>query len=121
MAAGLASTNIDMVHSRQEIDKLSAMNGDEAYPYKPDLLIGWHGKKAGLFVVNDRQVMRDSGQVDGLTAKRLSLLEDAQKGKNMFAVGIPIRAMAHYDLASYQLTMKKDFDLMKVIDEAYGK
>jgi len=116
MAKGLASSNIESVFLRQQMDKAQVYN--QAYPYNPDLLIGWHGRKAGLFIVPDRQVMHDTGDVDGITASKLKLLEDGQKDKSMFTVGIPISNIASYDLANYQLSLKKDFDLLKVIDEA---
>jgi len=53
------------------------MGNDAGYPYSPDLLIGYQGKKAGVFVVSERQAMQDTGEVDGVTAKRLRVLEKA--------------------------------------------
>ena len=38
----------------------------------------------------------------------------------MFAVGVPISSIADYDLAKYTLSLKKDFDMIKVLDKASG-
>lgn len=36
----------------------------------------------------------------------------------MFAVGIPIDAIADYDLQKYRLALKKDFNINNIINEA---
>ena len=73
-----------------------------------------------MFVVADRQAMQDTGDVDGLTAKRLRILEKAQEENSMFAVGVPISTIADYDLAKYRLSLKKEFDMVKVLEKASG-
>jgi hypothetical protein len=53
------------------------IGGNDGYPYKPDLTTGWQGKKMGLFVLENRCVMRDSLVADGFTRSRMNTLQKA--------------------------------------------
>ena len=64
--------------------------------------------------------MRDSNCADGFTQAKLNTLEKAQGDQNMVAVGIPIDSICDYDLQEYKLSLKQDFNINNVIDEACG-
>jgi hypothetical protein len=41
------------------------LDGPNKFPFKPDLLLGHKGARLGIFVLNERETMRDTQLADG--------------------------------------------------------
>jgi hypothetical protein len=89
------------------------------------MVVGYHGQKVGLFLLNDNNVMRDTGRPDGRTANQLALIEQAHSqskkiagSANIKSVGLPINQIVNYDLANYKLSLCSDFNLSEFMEEA---
>jgi len=118
LAHSLNKSNVDQIHLAQKED-VDVLNSEQ-YGYKPDLVIGYKGSKVGLFVLNSRNVMDDTKKPDGRTAFQMRLNEEkhalANHG-NKVSVGLPMDSVIDYDLSNYSLSLKKNFDLYKFMDE----
>ena len=67
LTEALARADLHEVHQIQQ-HEISGAN-QSLFPYTPDLVMGYHGKKLGLSLLNDNNVMRDTGKADGRTAQ----------------------------------------------------
>ena len=107
-----ALTQSDLHDLKLINDGATKLSNSELYPYEPDFLVGYNGKKLGIFVLNDINVMRDSSKPDGETQRKMDLLEQYHKqgsGAQIKSVAIPISKVVDYDLANYQISLKEDF------------
>lgn len=100
LAAGLAKSNLQSIHTRQEMDK-NLINSDGIFT--PDLLLGFGGQKTGVYIVNENQIMRDTQSVDGITAHKM---KKAGNHSSMKTLGIPLTEIVDYDLNSFKLELK---------------
>ena len=74
-----ALTQSDLHDLKVVNDGATKLSNSELYPYEPDFLVGHNGKKLGIFVLNDINVMRDSSKPDGETQRKMDLLEQYHK------------------------------------------
>jgi hypothetical protein len=58
--------------------------------------------------------MRDTQTVDGVTAHKMKL---AGAHSNMKTLGVPLTKIVDYDLNSFKLQLKEDFNLFSLLGE----
>ncbi len=94
------------------------------FPHSPDVLMGYHGQKVGIFVLNNDTVMRDTDAPCGLTAARMKLVEQAhvlndKKGTSVLqSVALPVRSVVDADLTSHKLELRKDFSIQSFLEKS---
>ncbi len=52
---------------------------DEIYTFEPDVVMGYEGKKVGLYVLNDDALMRDTMSPCGFTKAKMQLVKQAHE------------------------------------------
>jgi len=96
----------------------------DMFPYAPDVLMGYQGKKVGLFVLNEDEVMRDSQNPTGFQQGRMRLVESAhyladKAGSSALkSVSLPVTSVVDADIKNMKLSLRKDFKIGKFLDES---
>ena len=115
LAEALTKSDLSDLHQIQQ-NEMGRAN-ESLYPYNPDLVMGYHGQKVGLFLLNDNNVMRDTRNPDGKTVHQMALVEQShsaspeQKTPQIKTIGLAMNQIVDYDLAKYKLSLRNDFNL----------
>lgn len=100
----------------QETTEMAGIN-KPVYPYRPDVVFGYQGRKIGLFVQNDDCVMRDTHQPDGFTAAKMRLVEKAHRENGpagtaaIKSISLPVSSVVSANLKEHRLELRSDFKL----------
>ena len=86
---------MELLHLKQHAEtKLDLSGGKFKFAYEPDILMGYKGAKLGIFLLNESEVLRDTGLADGRVQHRLKLLQRAHNkdkhGSQLLPVSLPI-------------------------------
>ena len=107
---------------RADLKELHVMKDNEGYglngditPFVPDVVMGHHGKKVGLYVLNDDRIMRDTKRPCGFTDGKMRLVEQAHKltGEKSAIknIALAVSEVVSVDLKNYQLSLKNGFNI----------
>lgn len=73
LTESLVKANLQDLHSMQHGETKKMQRN--MFPYSPDVLMGFEGRKLGIFVLNDDSVMRDTDEPCGFTKGKMKLVE----------------------------------------------
>lgn len=93
------------------LDQEATFLKKQQFPFKPDLVVGYHGKKVALFLTNDTY---NQQKVTSLANFRHRITE--MLNPNLVAVDIPIEAMFEYDLTNLEANYRSDFNIESWIE-----
>ena len=121
LAQGLGQASIshkfimeEELMNQQLADQL-AMNPDK-YPYKPDMMLGYKGKKVAMFVLQENDATRDTYEPNGALRFRMRLLEKAHNGE-LKAAAIAVNNVINHDLEKMKISINNKFNFQKVLEE----
>ena len=62
--------NLKQIHDQQEGDTTGIYK--QIFPHKPDLFMGYRGKKVGFFLLSEADAMRDDGSPHGYKLNQMA-------------------------------------------------
>ena len=112
---GQGDLNLHLISGRAEYERSSPIN---KYPTKPDLVIGCHGQKIGLFVLNESGCTTDTAEPNGILRFhfRLSQSHDPTLKCEVF----PIQQVIEFDPNTLTTTIKKDCPSINDVLNKFG-
>ena len=118
----LVKANLKDLHVMQNNETEGLYKG--MFPYAPDVLMGYQGKKVGLFVLNQDEVMRDSQKPTGFQQGKMRLVESAHRladktgASALRSVGLPVTSVVDADIKNMRLSLREDFKIGQFLDES---
>ena len=95
-----------------EQTQINSYFNEESMPYKPDIIVGFNGKKVLMNVLPASQTMKDTMRANGQVLFRQKIMKQLSK-KEVETVSIPINAVVDYDIANRKLEMREHFDFIQ--------